>query len=174
MRHGPHRAVPSQQGRRPTAQLKMRHTLYIILSAAVILSACTGRTVYDKYLSTPVEGWERSDTLTFSIPKLTGTGRYRQEIGLRINGAYPFTAVSLLVEQTVEPGHRVTADTINCRLYDSKGNHLGNGVSYFQYSFILSDTELQKGDSLNIRVRHIMRRETLPGISDIGFKMTRK
>lgn len=149
-------------------------TLMVAVASAVVLSACVGNVVYDKYASTMVEGWERSDTLVFGVPSLKSSGRYRQEIGLRINSAYPFTALSLLVERTVEPGHRVSLDTLNCRLYDGKGNTLGNGVSYFQYDFILSEDDLQQGDSLNVRIHHIMMREILPGISDIGLRLVRK
>ena len=58
-------------------------------------------------------------------------------------------------------------------LYDEKGNVLGDGVSYFQYNFMLSEVDLREGDSLHVCVRHIMKREILPGISDIGLKMIR-
>ena len=149
-------------------------TLAVAVVAVWTLSSCIGDVVYDKYKPTPVDGWERSGTLVFDVPKLRDSGRYRQEIGLRINVAYPFTGLSLLVERTIEPGHRVDVDTLNCRLYDSKGNALGDGFSFFQYDFILSDGELQKGDSLHVRVSHIMMREILPGVSDIGFRLVRK
>lgn len=149
-------------------------TWVVVVVAVLALSACDGDVVYDKYASTAIDGWERSDTLVFDVPKLKDSGRYRQEIGLRINVAYPFTGLSLLVERTIEPGHRVNVDTLNCRLYDNKGNALGDGVSFFQYDFILSDDELQKGDSLHVRIRHIMMREILPGVSGIGFRMIKK
>lgn len=155
----------------------MRHTLYLLsatMVAAVMLSACDGKTVYDKYRPTQIDGWEKNDTLVYDVPPLAATGPYRQEVGVRISGAYPFTGLSLLVEQTVEPGHRRMADTLNCRLYDDKGNILGDGIGSYQYKFILSDAYLHKGDSLHVVVRHIMKREILPGISDIGFRMTRK
>ena len=57
------------------------------------------------------------------------------------------------------------------KLADDKGNMLGQGISYYQYNFILVDRDLSKGDSLHVTVRHIMKREILPGISDIGFRM---
>lgn len=156
---------------------RLIYTLYIlsvISVVAVSLSACDNDTVYDKYNHTPITGWEKNDTLFFNVPAQKENGRYRQEIGLRTNAAYPFTGLTLVVEQTVEPGHRQFTDTLDCRLSDDKGNILGQGISYFQYNFILSDVELFEGDSLHVCVRHIMKREILPGISDIGLKMTRK
>lgn len=149
--------------------------LYILTFLSVVsLSACDGGTIYNSYAHTPMEGWEKNDTLVFDVPRLPATARYRQELGLRISGAYPFTRLSLLVEQTVEPGHRVRRDTLDCRLYDDKGNVLGDGVTQFQYSFILADVTLHKGDSLHVCVRHIMKREILPGISDVGLRIIMK
>lgn len=139
--------------------------------AAVALSACGDGVVYDTYNHTQLNGWEKNDTLFFDVPPMVNDGRYRQSLGLRINESYPFTGLTLVVDQTVEPGHRQFTDTVRCRLVDAKGNMLGQGVSYYQYDFIVSDMELHRGDSLHIEVRHIMKREILPGIADIGMKM---
>lgn len=152
----------------------MKHILYImsaIFGLAVLLSACSDGVAYDKYKSTSVEGWESNDTVTFDVPRLRLGGRYGQTIGLRTTGAYPFTALSLIVERVVEPGHRAYADTIDCRLYDDKGNVLGRGVTTYQYSFNLPSIDLRKGDSLHVSVRHFMKREVLPGVSDIGYRL---
>ena len=46
-------------------------------------------------------------------------------------------------------------------------------MSYYQYQVPVNDITLQQGDSLHICVRHDMKREILPGISDVGIKMTR-
>ncbi len=68
-----------------------------------LLSSCNRHTVYDHYSHTPIAGWEKNDTLVFDIPKLTAGGMYQQFLGLRINGAYPFMNLYLIVEQTIEP-----------------------------------------------------------------------
>lgn len=136
-----------------------------------VVSACGGGTVYDKFVSMPSDGLEKNDTAVFYVPPVASSGRYIREIGLRIAAAYPFTSLSLEVCQTVEPGHRVSVDTLDCRLYDDDGNVLGHGISVYQYGFALPDIDLQKGDSLHVRVRHVMKREILPGITDIGFSL---
>lgn len=140
----------------------------------LLFSSCDNGVVYDTYNHTQIEGWEKNDTLVFDVPRLVSSGRYRMEVGLRTNGTFPFTGLSVVVEQTVIPGYKTFTDTLRCRLTDEKGNVLGRGVSCFQYNFILSDVDLAKGDSLHVRVRHIMKREILPGISDVGLKVTRK
>ena len=72
------------------------------------------------------------------------------------------------------PSHRSVTDTICCLLTDAQGNLLGDGISYRQYQFDISTEQLQKGDSLHIVVRHDMKREILPGVSDVGIKLEKE
>lgn len=144
----------------------------VAAAALTMMAGCDTDVVYDRYEHTPTEGWDKSDTLFFDVPRLTESGRYRMEIGLRTNAEFPFTDLTLVVDRTVEPGHQLKSDTLKCRVADDKGNILGQGISYFQYSFILADADLHRGDSLHISVRHIMKREIIPGISDVGLKLT--
>ena len=150
------------------------YKVFVAVVAVAILAACGEGTVYDDYVHTPIDGWENDDTLSFSVPRMESNGHYGCIIGVRTTDAFPFTAISIAVEQTIEPGHRVHTDTLNCRLADSRGNLLGDGVSYFQYEYPLPDVFLRRGDSLHVAVHHIMKREILPGISDVGLKILHK
>lgn len=142
--------------------------------SATILAACSTNTVYDSYEHAPVSGWEKNDTLVFDVPRMTAAGNYRQQIGLRMTGTYPFTSISLIVEQKVIPSGRVLTDTLKCQVTDERGNFLGQGISAYQYSFDLKELTLNSGDSLHVTVRHNMKREILPGVSDIGLEMKRE
>ena len=71
------------------------------------------------------------------------------------------------------PAMTVKSDTLSCRLIDETGNALGNGVSNYQYLIPLTSLTLKKGDRLRIAIRHDMKREILPGISDIGLRLRR-
>ncbi len=136
--------------------------------------ACNRRTVYSHYEHTPISGWEKNDTLHFSINPLEEPGTYHEEIGLRIDNSYPFMGLSLVVEETIFPLGYTTRHVVNCNLIDKNGIIKGNGVSYFQYNFPVNDLQLNKGDSLHICVMHNMKREIMPGIADIGISLTRK
>ena len=92
---------------------------------------------------------------------------------MRITSTYPFMSLRLVVEQVIIPAHRLVRDTIDCHLIDRNGKPKGQGMSYYQYQVPVNDISLQQGDSLHICVRHDMKREILPGISDVGIKMTR-
>ena len=161
------------------ADMHFRHTiLYIMTFAAVIVAyvfaSCTTDTVYDTYDHTPLSGWEKNDTLSFDVPKMKQAGVYSQSLGVRMTEIFPFTSVSLIVQQTVYPSGKVVTDTIKCPITDSRGNFLGDGVSAYQYSFPIREISLNKGDSLHICVRHNMKREILPGVSDIGVKIVKR
>ena len=142
----------------------------VVMTAAVAVS-CATDTVYYSYAHTPVAGWEKNDTLTFNIPGMAAPGTYSQQVGLRMTSAFPFTSISLIVEQRIMPRGKVLTDTIKCPITDIRGNFLGDGISSFQYMFPLREVTLNKKDSIHVSIRHSMKREILPGVSDIGLKM---
>lgn len=143
-----------------------------MFTVAAAVMSCNRKTVFYKYGHTPIAGWEKNDTLTFDVSPVPADGCYREEIGLRINGAYPFTGLCLIVSQTIIPDNITLNDTLNCRLFSDDGTVKGRGVSWYQYKFHLTDVRLRRGDSLHICVRHNMKREILPGISDVGVRLT--
>ncbi len=154
----------------------MRKSLLLVCIAVALLmsTACSRRMVYDKYVNTPLAGWEKNDTISFAIPPVDSTTLYDTRIGLRITDAYPFTAITMIVEQRLLPGNKVFVDTVNCKLTDRRGNPSGNGLSYHQYVFPVRSMQLQHGDSIYVRIRHDMKREILPGISDVGMLLHRE
>ena len=155
----------------------MNNSKCIALLAAMlllVLSACNRKLVYDRYLSTPISGWEKNDTLSYDIRPVSGTDTYDMWLGLRTSEAYPFTAITLIVEQHIYPKDTIVNDTVNCKLTDRHGNASGTGVNFHQYRFPVTELQLQDGDSIHIRVRHDMKREILPGISYVVISFLRK
>ena len=153
-----------------------KRTLLYIMSLAlccVLTTAGQQKAVYYHYEQTPLMGWDKNDTLSFALGPLSASGTYVQEIGLRISGEYPFTGLNLIVEQHGKAGQMLRVDTLVCNLINEKGNAKGNGVSHLQYQFRLATLALEEGDEINVKVRHDMKRDILPGISDIGLRMAR-
>lgn len=92
-------------------------------------------------------------------------------IGLRITDAYPFKTICLIVDKFVSPDNIIDSDTINCSLFDNDGMSKGRGVSCYQFNYHISNIQLMKDDSVAIHIRHNMKREILPGISDVGITL---
>lgn len=146
--------------------------LLISLMMAVTLTSCHRRTLYHHFEHTPLSGWERNDTLLFAVEPASKGGVIQREVELRISEKFPFQRINLIVEQVTQPSNVIRRDTVNCCLIDQEGNVLGEGITLFQYRFSLPDTSVDEGDSLTIAIRHNMKRETLPGIADIGLRLT--
>ena len=154
---------------------KRKYTLLYYIGAWVLLmlTGCEQRTVYYHYEDTPTAGWEKNDTLSFLTAPVKHAGDYSEKVGLRINSHYPFVALELIVDQEVLPSHVFRSDTLDCKLVDELGNIKGNGISNYQYEFPLTVLSLNEGDRLHISIRHDMKREILPGISNIGMSLVR-
>ena len=152
----------------------MQRRFFSVLAtvAAVLMAGCTGNTVYDKFEHTPTEGWEKGDNVVFCVPKATAPGNHQATVMLRTNDSYPFLNLSLIVEQKVSPSGTTFTDTLNCTLADKQGNSTGKGLNYHQFEFPLRTLSLAAGDSLTVSIRHDMKRDILPGISDVGFALT--
>ncbi len=158
----------------------MCHTSYKLLIVGfflffLLLSSCNKTTtIYDKYLHTPERGWDRGEALIFDVSQIKTDGNYLLDVLLRTSEAYPFTFLCLEVKETLETKQETFVDTLFCQLYDDKGNILGGGLSRYQYEFPFKELNLNKDDTLHVVIRHIMNLEKLPGISDVGLKLSKK
>lgn len=146
--------------------------LAVALTQIATLQSCETDVIYDRYEHIETECWDRSDTLFYNIPPVKKTGSYAFTVGLRTDSDFPFIGLGMVVERVVKPGNIVVKDTLKCIVADNKGNITGRGTGCYQYDYGIPPVSLHRGDSLHIIVRHIMRRETLPGVKDIGIKMT--
>ena len=145
----------------------------LILAVAGAMVSCNSKNVYVNYQHVSNGEWDKNDTLTYDVSPLEA-GRYREEVGVRIDRSYPFTSLSLVVKQTILPSGYVHRDTITCKLVDKNGRFRGQGVSYYQQTFHLNTISLHDGDSLHINIKHNMKRELMRGVSDIGLRIDRE
>lgn len=144
------------------------------LFCLLTVAACSLDTVYSHYRSIASSGLDRCDTLLFDIPPLSEGGNYQEVVGLRITDDYPYTNLVLIVDQTAVKSGRTFRNTLECQFLNQGDPFQGGGVSHRQYTFPLTTLPLVAGDSLHITVRHGMKREVLPGITDVGMTLTRQ
>ncbi len=157
----------------------------LCMTMAVVLTGCHLKTVYNHYESTRLDSWGVNDTLVFRVSPLKHSGTYESSIGLRTTSDYPYIGLTLIVEQEIVSAtadkkegwlqkNRVVADTINATLVTKDGEQLGKGVGMYQYLYPLRHYELNEGDSITVRIHHFMRTIRLPGVADVGFRLTLK
>ena len=151
----------------------------VLTAAALLLSACQGDVVYSHYEQMPPAGWEKSEAVSFSMPRSKEQGTFSPSLGLCINSDFPFQSITVVVERqliTHGPSRPMPTerDTVCCRLYDANGHPTGSGISQYQYVFPLRDISISSGDSLAVSISHDMRRQILHGIVNIGLTLTRQ
>lgn len=149
------------------------YILFALLGIALIYS-CDTKTEYFQYDHTSTDAWEKNDTLNFDVDSIRQSGEYEATIGLRMIGVFPFKKLYLIVDQTIYPSREREVDTVCCRLTTEKGRPMGQGIAYYQYSFPAYAREYKQGDSVHVTIRHCMKRDILPGISDVGLRIERK
>ena len=151
----------------------MYRVLFVPL-IGLLCAACTDGTVFHSYKSLPREGWERRDTVVFRIPEPAEDIDGTLTIGLRMTAPVALQDVVLAVEQADEAGKVCRCDTIRYPLSDAEGDALGQGVNAIQYETQHLPFRLRKGQATTLRLRHLMTRETIPGITELGIKVDRQ
>ena len=118
-----------------------------------------------------MDGWERSDTLYYTVATPLDSGLFSSYVNIRVAETYPYQELTLIVEQQLLHADTITADTLNITLADPEGHFGGEGLSLLDYTTPLGTIMLNKTDTMKVTIRHNMRRELLPGISGIGFTL---
>lgn len=142
--------------------------LTAILLILLTLGACSGgKTDNSVFRDLPAEGWAYGDTVYFVPDTVDSVSRGTISIELRHNNYYEFS--NLWLEICYPDGDRVHRDTVNLTLADVYGRWHGSGFgASYQFSApFASQITLHRGDT--VRVRHIMRVDTLRGLEKLGL-----
>ncbi len=141
-----------------------------VVLAAAVFSSCGRPVGYSEFRSTPSGVWTSADTLTFNVDTLRRGGRYALTLCLRAPASQPFPYHHLWLEARLGNLVADTArrDTLHLALVAPNGRSLGRGIAVHQYEIPFDTLQLLPGASGRISLRHIMRRDSLPGISEVG------
>lgn len=145
----------------------MRKVL-VIISILLCLGACVpGHNDYSDFRNIDVDGWSYGDTLEFHPVIGDSTARGVLTLALRHSNSYLYS--NLWLEVSYFNDTRSVTDTLNVPLADIYGRWYGSG---FGARYQVSDTvalDVTLHRDKPIRVRHIMRADTLRGIEQVGL-----
>lgn len=159
---------------RQTARQRRRLTRRISIAAVALLAAaCTSDTLYHAYRHIAPDGWQYTDTLEFQLPSARQSEACALSVGLRISASFPYESLTLVVETKTDSLSHARKDTLFCPLTSVGGTLAGCGVSLLQYEVPAGHMQLRKGQSARVRLYHIMSRETMPHIHDVGLRCAR-
>ena len=147
---------------------------------AIGATSCSDPRTYDHYKSVSLQGWSRKDTLTFDIPR-QWEGNYQLDLCLRAAQTYPYRNISMIIERKViyyrqhKKREKTYNDTVNCEIINDKGILVGQkGITSTEIRQAITYFRLNRTDSMQVKIHHIMSRESLPGISDVGIRILKK
>lgn len=158
----------------------IRIVFYIsmLILTVVLPGACApGERDYSRWRNLPSEGWMYADTVSL-VPVdtalvgndsvVTGGGL---NVALRHSNDYPFS--NLWLELTyIDANGGAVRDTVNVRLADVFGRWLGIGFgAEYQQEVLVSRVNIDI--TKPVRLRHIMRVDTLRGIDQVGVSVIR-
>lgn len=155
--------------------LRKNNHLFILMLAVIILSACDNKKIYHSFSSIPLDGWGKSDTLTFTVPVNDTVMPIHISIETRNSEYYPYTNLFLFVNISRKGSDFSTTDTIEYTLANKKGRWTGTGIgAIYQNSFSYKEIPpLLHSDTLIFRINHGMTDALLQGINDIGIRLER-
>ena len=140
--------------------------------ATFLLAACTGRPpLVHTYSHVDADGWSRNDTISFDLPPTQADQDCQLNVGFRLTNRYPYTSLWIVVDEQWD-GRSVHTDTIEYLFIDSMGDFTGRGVNIYQYEKPIRRLTLHAGAKGRIRLFHIMSRENIPDITDVGVRVT--
>lgn len=148
-----------------------RTLLYVLAVGGLLTASCAGDTLVHRYATLPADGWARRDTICFDLPgnveDICGT----LTVGLRTKTGVAIRDIVLAVEQCDSDAFVVRRDTVCYPLTNSEGDALTSGVNFHQYETQFVPFRMEKDRKGCVRIYHLMTRETIPGITEVGIRI---
>lgn len=148
-----------------------RTLLYALAVGGLLTASCAGDTLVHRYAALPADGWARRDTVCFDLPgnaeDISGT----LTVGLRTKAGVAIRDIVLAVEQCDSDAFVIRRDTVCYPLTNSEGDALTSGVNFHQYETQFVPFRMEKDRKGCVRIYHLMTRETIPGITEVGIRI---
>lgn len=154
--------------------MTIKATLQRTLTTAIItllLSSCIGDTIQHQYHHISKEGWSRNDTIAFELPPANVEGHYAVDTEIRTTRPFPYQKIWVVREVLFQTPLMTHNDTICIETGSDTAFPEGKGVTIRTYSHSDTTFALKEGQQGRMKLYHVMSREILPHITDIGINM---
>ena len=137
-----------------------------------LLAGCTENTLFHSYQSIGEEGWRRTDTLCFTLAPSPTPCLAATFVEIRLDRSFPYRELWLQLEK--RSGEKTEQDTLCFRLTDETESLSGKGLNLLQYELAGGNIRLQEKTGTELRLHHLMEREIMPHISEVGIRVERQ
>lgn len=144
----------------------------IAVLLAFFLFSCDTHMVYDTWETIPDNAWNKDSILVFTPEVKDSVNPVNLIIGVRNTNAYPYSNLWLFVT-TQTPSGLSKKDTFEVELASPYGKWYGSGWgnTFTSLHYYSKNVLLSEGGKYAISVQHGMRRDTLPGVNAVGFRI---
>lgn len=151
----------------------MKVMLKSIVVFILFLSVISCQNENEKVLVNDINNqWKKKDVQTFDFDVKDGQNQKNLMLVVRNNNDYPYSNLRLIAS-VEHHKKKISTDTLNFVLAKPNGEWIGTGFgdtkeTIFQYKL---NYKFPQNGKYSIKVVQAMRRNTLPGIEDIGIKI---
>lgn len=141
---------------------------------ALMAVACGESATFQESKMLPKEGWAKYDAVSFDYMNSDTVGKYTILVDIRNDKDYPYQNFWLFVH-SISPDSVEFSDTLNCVLADNYGKWVGrsSGSMYHLPVEFIHSTPFKKMGKYHFDLVQGMRKDTLPGISEIGIRIVK-
>lgn len=144
----------------------------LICYIMLVLTACSGATVYEKYEAIPSIEWNMNEPAHFEVNMEDTIGHYQVLLYVKHTHEYPYQNLWLFT-QSVAPDSTLAVDTLECFLADNSGKWLSESfLSEREMPLIyMPHIRFPQTGTYTFDIYHGMRDSLLQGISRIGLSV---
>lgn len=147
---------------------------FIVPVIILCLAACVAKHKdYSRFEEIGAEGWPYAKNITFSIEHPDSVAYGELSLTVRHTDDYEFSNLWVEVAYDDATGNN-HIDTLNIPLADTYGNWTGKGSGVWKQLETPVSKELAYRSGSIIKIRHIMRTDTLRNIDLVGIRFNEK
>jgi len=142
----------------------------------LLIVSCENQIMYRSYHHIPRDGWNKSDTLFFSLAvndslsNDSTAGLYHLQMLVRNQTSYKYRNLALAVTYNFPDTMVWRTDTVQFDIASENGNWLGEGISGLYENHTTIDVQpLTRPHRFTFKVTSLMNDSILVGLNDIGF-----
>lgn len=157
---------------RTTAPKRQNNLWTIALLCLLLCGSCENPAIYEQYQAIDNTTWDKGKTYFFTFDISDASIAYDIFFEVRNNNLYPYQNLWLFCSEEMPIGP-IRQDTIEFQLADDYGKWYGQGFSLFHSSFPLKNGyKFPIEGQYTFGFRQGMRKDSLPGIQEIGLRLT--
>jgi gliding motility-associated lipoprotein GldH len=133
------------------------------------LVSCNNRSIYDRVLPIPSDGWQAKDKLAFEFPISDTSQAYDILFHVRNEQNYSYSNIWLFIEITAPNGY-ARRDTFEIMLADTKGRWYGKGIGNINSMLVpyKKEAKFPLRGLYKISLQHAMYDDVLTRVLDVG------